>query len=105
MERDQNGKRNYIQNTIKKKIAINQWEKIGEKCFEGSKGILPICKYLENVVKEHYPDKKTGVIYSGINSSRWYQQKGMKLKHPCVGLLQGAVIWEKPKDSGDGQGS
>ena len=66
--------------------------------FEGSNGILPICKYLENVVKEHYPDKKTGVIYSGIDSSRWYLQKGLKLKHPCVGLLQGAVIWEKAKE-------
>jgi glycosyltransferase involved in cell wall biosynthesis len=81
-----------------KKIVINQWEKIGEKCFEGSNGILPICKYLENVVKEHYPDKKTGVMYSGINSSRWYPQEGLKLKHPCIGLLQGAVIWEKAKE-------
>ena len=85
-------------NTTLKKIVIKQWKKIGEKCFEGADGILPICKYLENVVKEHYPEKKTGVVYSGIDKSRWYPQEGLRLKHPCVGLLQGAVIWEKAKE-------
>ena len=60
--------------------------------------IVPICKYLETIVKENYPNKKTGVMYQGISSSRWYPAKGMSLKHPCIGLLQGAVIWEKAKE-------
>jgi len=81
-----------------KRIAIKKWEKIGNECFNGAKVILPICKYLEKIVKEHYPDKPTEVLYQGIEPKDWYPQKGMNLKHPCVGLLQDAKIWEKTKE-------
>jgi len=81
-----------------KSIAIKKWEKIGNECFSRSTLILPICKYLENIVKEHYPNKPTEVLYQGIDPSNWYPQKGMNLKHPCVGLLQDARIWEKTKE-------
>ena len=37
-----------------KNIAINKWDEIGEKCFTSADKILPICKHLENVVKEHF---------------------------------------------------
>ena len=72
--------------------------KLAEKCFENATAILPICKYLEDVVKEHYPDKKTHVFFEGISFSRWYKVKGMKLNHPCVGLLQDANWWGKSKE-------
>jgi hypothetical protein len=78
-----------------KKIAINKWDEIGEKCFQAADKILPICKHLEDVVKEHYPHKSSSVMYQGIRSDNWYDDEGMKLKHPCVGLVQGAVILEK----------
>ncbi|MDB3956857.1 glycosyltransferase family 4 protein [Candidatus Nitrosopelagicus sp.] len=78
-----------------KKIAINKWDEIGEKCFQAADKILPICKHLEDVVKEHYPQKSSSVMYQGISSDNWYESEGMKLKHPCVGLVQGAVILEK----------
>jgi glycosyltransferase involved in cell wall biosynthesis len=81
-----------------RKIAIKKWEEIANQNFEGSAGIFPICKYLEVIVKKHYPHKKTAVMYSGINSDNWYNVEGMNLKHPCVGLLQGAVIWGKTKE-------
>jgi len=81
-----------------KRIALWKWQKIAHDCFSGAKVILPICKYLENRVKEHYPEKPLVTLQSGIDSSKWYQEKGMELKHPCVGLLQGAVIWEKAKE-------
>jgi len=73
-------------------------QKIADKCFNGAKVILPICKYLEKIVKEHYPDKPTEVLYQGIDPKDWHPQKGMSLKHPCVGLLQDAKIWEKTKE-------
>jgi len=73
-------------------------ERIAKKCFENSTSILPICKYLENKVKEHFPEKKTDVLYQGIDPSNWYYQKGLNLKHPCVGLLQNADIFEKAKE-------
>jgi len=78
-----------------KSIAINKWEEIGSKCFENSQMILPICRYLENVVKEHYPRKPTAILYQGITPENWYPTNGIKLQHPCVGLIQSAVIWEK----------
>ena len=81
-----------------KSIAINKWEEIGSKCFENSKMILPICRYLENVVKEHYPRKPTAILYQGITPENWYPTDGMKLQHPCVGLIQGAVIWGKTRE-------
>ncbi len=81
-----------------KKIAINKWDEIGEKCFQAADKILPICRHLEGVVKEHYPKKSSSVMYQGINSDNWYEGVGMKLKHPCVGLVQGAVILEKTEE-------
>ena len=37
-------------------------------------------------------------MYQGITPENWFRTEGMKLKHPCVGLLQGAVIFEKTKE-------
>lgn len=73
-------------------------QRIAEKCFEKAETILPICKYLENIVHQHYPNKSTSVLYQGISPSNWYNESGMKLKHPCVGLLQSAIIWGKAKE-------
>jgi len=73
-------------------------QNIAEKCFKKSTLILPICKYLEKIVNERYPEKTTSVLYQGIKDSDWFYEKGMKLKHPCVGLIQDANIWEKTKE-------
>ena len=72
--------------------------RISEKCFRNSTAILPLCEYLEKIVNMRHPENKTYVLQSGITSSRWYPVEGMKLKHPCVGLLQGAVIWGKTQE-------
>jgi len=81
-----------------KSTIISIKEKIANRCFDGSTLILPICKYLEKKVKEHHPEKDTSVLYQGIDPSRWHKTKGLKFNHPCVGLLQGAVIWDKTKE-------
>lgn len=81
-----------------RRIALFQLDRIAKKCFNNTSMILPICKYLENIVKKHYPNKKTNVLYGGIDTSRWYSVPEMDLKHPCVGLLQGAWIWGKTKE-------
>jgi len=69
-----------------------------EKCFKEATAILPICSYLQNVVKEHHPDQSTSIFFEGVESSRWYPVKGTQLKHPCVGLLQDANWWGKTKE-------
>ena len=87
-----------IYTSFLKKRALKEWEKIGNACFNGCKIIIPICNYLETRTKDEIPDKPTFVMYQGIDPSKWFYEEGFSLKHPCVGLLQGAVIWDKAKE-------
>ena len=79
-------------------MEVNSRKKIAEKVFEGSTEILPICNYLKNIVKEHHPTQKSSVFIEGVDSTKWYKTQGMKLEHPCVGLLQDANWWRKTKE-------
>ena len=81
-----------------KKTVLFFKDKHANKCFEGASTIVPICNYLKKIVKEHYPEKQVDTLYQGIDPLRWYNSEGMNLKHPCVGLLQGAVIWGKAQE-------
>ena len=81
-----------------KRIALQKWISISKKTFKNSFLIIPICKHLENIVNKKYPNKNTGVMYQGISVTKWYPEKGMTLNHPCIGLLQSAVIWGKAKE-------
>ena len=80
-----------------KRNVLRFKNKLAEKCFSDSQMILPICGYLKDIVDKKFPNK-SNVMYQGINSSRWYTTEGMKLKHPCVGLLQSATIWGKSQE-------
>jgi len=81
-----------------KKIAINKWEEIGEVCFKNSKLILPICEHLSKITRERDYEKPVETMYQGINPNNWFEKRGMELKHPCVGILQSATIWDKTKE-------
>ena len=80
-----------------KRNVLRFKNKLAEKCFKDSQMILPICSYLKDIVDEKFPNK-SNVMYQGIDSSRWYPTEGMKLKHPCVGILQSATIWGKTQE-------
>ena len=90
--------RNTLYKSIGKKIAINKWDKMGEECFKNSELILPICNHLSRITKKRYSGKPIETMYQGIDPDNWFHKKGMKLKHPCVGILQSATIWEKTKE-------
>ena len=90
--------RQTLYKSFPKNLALKKWEEIAQVCFESSKIILPLCNYLKEIVKNHYPDKPTEILQSGITASNWFPTKGMKLKHPCVGLVQSAVILDKTKE-------
>ena len=81
-----------------KKNALKKWDEIAKQCFEKSKIILPICVHLKNRTLEKYPNQNVEVLYQGINPENWFKQKGISLKHPCIGLIQSANIWEKTKE-------
>ena len=85
-------------NDIRVRLVLWLRNQISEKVFQNASAILPICKYLEDVVKERYPNQKTGVFLEGINSDVWYHTKKIELKHPCVGLVQDANWWGKTKE-------
>jgi len=90
--------RETLYNSRAKKVALNAWEKMGEECFKKSEMILPICNYLSEITKDRYPEKPIETLYQGISPSNWHFAGGMKLKHPCVGILQSATIWDKTKE-------
>jgi hypothetical protein len=90
--------RQTLYKSIPKRFVLKKWEEMAERCFEKSDLMLPICKHLEIIVKKRYPTKNVATLHQGITPTRWYQTEGMKLNHPCVGLLQGAVIFEKTKE-------
>ena len=81
-----------------KRIALLQWDKLAKEIFNGATAILPICRYLEKVTNEYLPNKETDVFFEGIDGSHWYQVEGMKLKHPCVGLIQNSNWWGKTSE-------
>ena len=81
-----------------KRMALKKWEEMGEECIQKSDLILPICDHLSNITKEKYPDKSIETLYQGITPKNWFKKKGMELKHPCIGILQSATIWEKTKE-------
>lgn len=81
-----------------KNIVIRQWERIGNACFSNASLIIPICNYLEKKVRTHYPNKPAVVLHQGITPQNWFKTNGMDLKHPCVGLVQSATIYEKTKE-------
>ena len=72
--------------------------RITEKVFSQATAILPICSYLENVVKEHPPKQNSGVFLEGIASTKWKHTEKIQLEHPCVGLVQDANWWGKTKE-------
>jgi len=84
--------------SLHKRIALWQWNKLAKEIFNDSTAILPICKYLEKITNKFVPDKSTKVFFEGVDASRWYQVKGMNLKHPCIGLLQRASWWGKTSE-------
>ena len=92
----------YAKKTIykskKMQLVLGLRDKIAQKCFREATVILPICVYLEDVVKTRYPKQNTNVFFEGIDASIWYPTAGMKLKHPCVGLLQDPNWWGKTKE-------
>ena len=87
-----------LHNDKKSKTVIWLRHRVLEKCVRNATMVLPICRYLENFVKERYTNQKTSVFFEGINSSYWYNDDSMELRHPCVGLLQDANVWYKAEE-------
>ena len=84
-------------NWLKGKLVKMRF-KVDDQVFQNATAILVHCNYMIDVVKEHYPKQNVHVFQEGIDSSDRYETKGMKLKHPCVGLVQRAHHWAKSSE-------
>lgn len=78
--------------------VVNKRQEIANQVFAGCNGIFMTADYLDSVIKEHIPNAKTFHFLEGLDTSRWYPQEGMKLNHPCVGMLHDANWWGKTKE-------
>jgi glycosyltransferase involved in cell wall biosynthesis len=66
--------------------------------LEFSDYILPVCRWLERVVKARLPGKETRVLYNGVDPADWLVKDSMlQLRHPAVGILQDNNILPKVK--------
>ena len=99
MWKESNLAKQTIHASFQKKIQILLKNQIREKCFKNKSTIvLPICKYLTNIIKNRYPEKMIITLYQGIEKKVIKSYVKNELKHPCVGLLQGAHIWGKTQE-------
>ena len=83
---------------LHKRLALWLWDKMAKDIFNEATAILPICKYLEKMTNEFVPNQPTDVVSEGVDASKWYNVEGLKLKHPCVGLLQQSNKWDKTSE-------
>ena len=88
-----------IYTSTQKRLSFLKKQRFIKTCFNNASVILPISKYLENVVRKNIPEKNIELFsVDGRDPSEWNQVSGMNLKHPCVGLLQGMNVWGKTRE-------
>ena len=87
-----------IYKDLKMRTVLNLRLKNAERVFANCQGIFMTADYLEDVIKEHIPNARCYHFLEGLDVSRWYPAHGMKLEHPCVGLVVDANMWHKSKE-------
>ena len=88
-----------IYTSPQKRLSFLKKQRFIKTCFNNASVILPISKYLENVVRKNISEKNIELFtVDGRDPSEWNQVSGMNLKHPCVGLLQGMNVWGKTRE-------
>lgn len=86
-------------NSIRFRLALKRKKYIINQCLDNAEIILPLSNYLTKILNEYYPKKKILTFpISSRNPKYWKKERVKKLKHPCVGLVQGAAIWGKTKE-------
>lgn len=80
-------------------MVLDAWEKLAMRSVNDARIVMPICRYAEDIARERLPNKPLYVLNHGIEPSKWFQEEGnMRLKHPCVGLVQNSAIWKKTSE-------
>lgn len=77
------------------RLALWRWEKIGDECFRESRAILAVSRYLARIAGARYPGKTVVPAYIGVDGRGLDGAGRMELRHPCVGVVQSAVLYDK----------
>lgn len=79
------------------RLALWQWRRIGRECFAGARAILAVSKYLAGIAERRCPGKEVIPSYIGVDTEGWDGAGAMELRHPCVGMVQSAVLHGKTR--------
>jgi glycosyltransferase involved in cell wall biosynthesis len=60
-----------------------------------AKKITPTCEWLNRVVINHVPWKRTEVVYQGVDPNEFFHESGVSLERPAVALIQNHTIYPK----------
>ena len=80
-------------NRLKQKLVEMRF-KDDAQVFERATAILPLCNYLVDVVREHYPKQNLHVFVEGIDSSKWYTEKGIELMPMMLAMMDWAEKYD-----------
>jgi glycosyltransferase involved in cell wall biosynthesis len=86
-----------IYKDLKTRTVLNLRLKNAERVLANCQGIFT-ADFLHDTIKKRFPNAKCYHFLEGLDASRWYPASGMKLQHPCVGLLVDANMWHKSKE-------
>jgi len=57
--------------------------------------ITPICRWLERVVIDHVPHKRTQVVYQGVDPEQLFPESGFDFRRPAVAMVQNHTVYDK----------
>ena len=86
-----------IYKDLKTRTVLNLRLKNAERVLGNCQGIFT-ADFLHDTIKERFPNVNCHHFLEGLDASRWYPASGMKLQHPCVGLLVDSNMWHKSKE-------
>ena len=90
--------RETLYKSFPRNLIIDRIERMAQEILHGASAVMSNSVYLDKIIREKLPGRPTHVLSKAMDPSEWYPEKGMTLKHPCVGLVQKASIWGKAKE-------
>jgi glycosyltransferase involved in cell wall biosynthesis len=57
--------------------------------------VMPICRWLEKVLRAHVPWKRFEVVYQEVDPNQFFEEEGMEFRKPAVAIIQNHTIYPK----------
>jgi glycosyltransferase involved in cell wall biosynthesis len=57
--------------------------------------VMPICRWLEKVLRTHVPWTRSEVVYGGADPDQYFEEDGMEFRRPAVAIIQNHTIFPK----------